>query len=416
MSLLLIKTKDMRSENGFMYQKLFIFKLFTLIVGTALAIAFLSAESKELMGARGFMLLFLGLFSAIFILVRDEKTYKYGAAAFCISALSLLTAAPFKYEFYALTPMFQQWPIAPILIYAILGKRWAIASSGYLLIILILFMTGVLAPKAMPYLPEIDLYTRPLFRGRIIALVFVFLLIFTLDDIKEAIKAELALKKAKLHNIETYDILRKIAAGMSHEINNPLAIANGFAGQLSSASEDEVFLDKITKINAAHKRIQDIVLKFQPLLNFSAGQATEQNLYDLVNRSLITKNDHFRPEIKINKALTIETNPFLLKEVITIITDNAYKAVKDLPSKIVTWRAEKGALVCFDNGPGFTDKSFEECLSPFSSGLEKSKSSLGLGLFHAHIICGKLGARLEHERSENLTKISIVFDQRFFSK
>ena len=212
----------------------------------------------------------------------------------------------------------------------------------------------------------------------------------TIDQIdEENIKLREELRKSeKLKAVAT------LAAGMAHEIKNPLTSIKTFTEYIPEKKNDPAFLDKFYKIVRGEvDRINYIV---QELLEFS--KPSELNLKktdinDLLNETMeLLNNDLIRKDIKIQKTLSslskISVDPSQIKQVFLNILLNAIDSMKN--GGILTIdtknKQDKVSITVKDTGAGISKEDLKHIFDPFFS---KKDGGTGLGLSVVHGIIEK---------------------------
>lgn len=194
--------------------------------------------------------------------------------------------------------------------------------------------------------------------------------------------------------------LGRMAAGIAHEIRNPLASIAGSVKVLQSISElDEDQANLITIVNRESERLNKLASDF---LLYSRDQRYEFQRVDLVpllEETLLLLEHHplFSPELHIERrflrrGLTIWADADKLRQVFWNICDNALKAMPN--GGTLTVQAEEVGkrirVVMGDTGIGFTAAQLEKVFEPFQSGFNEG-TGLGLALVY-QIIQGHQGS------------------------
>lgn len=213
--------------------------------------------------------------------------------------------------------------------------------------------------------------------------------------------------------------LGKMAAGIAHEINNPLQIIGDQAGWMKDLldSEDmkqtenfEEFDQCIKKIERQVNRSREITHR---LLRFGRRMETTQELVD-VNQILmetltfLENEAHFRDiQIQTNyddNLPKISTDPNQLQQVFLNIIDNAIDAVGQSGQiRVETFtdnQNHKQIMVKIsDNGPGISRELISKIFDPFFT-TKRPDEGTGLGLSISYGIMEKLGGHIAVESEE----------------
>jgi len=203
----------------------------------------------------------------------------------------------------------------------------------------------------------------------------------------------------------------RLASGVAHEINNPLAIINEKAGLMKDileASEDqsksrEKFLGLINSIFDSVSRCRTITHR---LLGFSRRMDTSHELFNMndairevlgfLEKEIMFRN--IRLELVLAEDLPrVMTDKGQIQQVLLNIFNNALDALLDGKEGAITitTRAEdqKIRVSVSDNGHGIPKDKLKKIFEPFYSTKEKGKGT-GLGLFISYGIIKKLGGNI----------------------
>jgi PAS domain S-box-containing protein len=197
---------------------------------------------------------------------------------------------------------------------------------------------------------------------------------------------EVLLQEQLIQN-EKLAALGKLAAGVAHEINNPLTGILAYAEDLlDSVSDSHDLQDDIKVIIRETLRCRDIV---RNLLDFARQdkpifQITDLNQIINQTLSLVSRLPQFR-DIKINTILydkipKVESDPKQLQQVLLNLMINAADAMKLKGNLIITTDYYKNKNMCCisveDDGPGIPENLIDKIFEPFFS----TKNTNGLGL------------------------------------
>ena len=215
-----------------------------------------------------------------------------------------------------------------------------------------------------------------------------------------------------LHNMEYNNKMASIgrmAAGVAHEINNPLAIISENAGLLKDlvVMEEkppeearllkivETVLNSVDRCSAITHRLLGFAKRMDPLVERIA-------LVPLIDEvlSFQGKEAEYR-SITItvdapDDLPTIESDRGQLQQVFLNILSNALAAVDDGGRIDTSLKLEDGDTVAVritDDGPGIPEEDLDRIFEPFFS--TKSEYGTGLGLSITFGIVEKLGGRID---------------------
>ena len=211
-----------------------------------------------------------------------------------------------------------------------------------------------------------------------------------------------------LHNIEYTSKMASIgrlAAGVAHEINNPLSIINENAGLLRdivTATENFPLPDKFIKhIGAITRSVDRCSTITHRLLGFAKRIDTQIETIDLKNLiqevlGFLDKEAQHRNitiDYHIDDYLpTIESDKGQLQQVFLNIINNSFEAIDNGGRLDITIESKAGgkvAVTITDNGRGISEEDIGHIFEPFFT--SKKEHGTGLGLSITYGIVQKLG-------------------------
>ena len=207
-------------------------------------------------------------------------------------------------------------------------------------------------------------------------------------------------REAEYRTKDRMAALGRVAAGIAHEIRNPLASIAGSVKLLQTISQlDEDQAKLITIASRESERLNKLVSDF---LLYSRDQRFEIKPVDVVTlleETLLLLEHHplFGPKVQIERrfprrGVAIKADADKLRQVFWNICDNSLKAMPE-GGKLTVQAEEvgKGArVVLADTGIGFTGVQLEKVFEPFQSGFNEG-TGLGLALVY-QIIRGHQGS------------------------
>lgn len=209
----------------------------------------------------------------------------------------------------------------------------------------------------------------------------------------------------------------RLAAGVAHEINNPIAIINEKAGLMKDILEvsgdlsqnKEKFLGLITGIFDSVNRCRTVTHR---LLGFSRRMDLGHDIIDLndairevigfLEKEILYRNINLKLNLREN-LLKVETDKGQVQQVFLNIINNAIDAVKEGGQIEVSSALKEGKFVQIsirDNGIGISKDKLKHIFEPFYTTKENGKGT-GLGLSISYGIMQRLGGTILVESEVN---------------
>ncbi len=238
--------------------------------------------------------------------------------------------------------------------------------------------------------------------------------IISFFDITAQIENERRLRIAYEKELHLNKLKSTFLANMSHEIRTPLNAVVGYSDLLKMEIEElgnnqlmelmDYLMDGIKRLNRFADNIVDVAL-------IEAGEIKPEyrliHLIELLNEILSEFKDYEKnKKIKIITSFEescsfIETDPNLLKKVLSEIIDNSIKY--NIENGRVEVRcytfANEWRVEVIDSGKGIANNMLDEILKPFSQedtdGYKRRYEGLGLGLTIANKLTKALRGKLE---------------------
>lgn len=207
----------------------------------------------------------------------------------------------------------------------------------------------------------------------------------------------------------------ELAAGIAHEINNPVAIMVEEAGWIEDLLEEEdlkkadnleEFKRALMQINTQGKRCKEITHKLLSFARKTDATVNDVQVNDAIREivsltSQMAKYNKVIIDTKLNKAVPyLRISPAELQQVILNLINNAIDAMEKNGGLIIietrVSRIEKNHLVISieDDGPGIPKDILERIFDPFFTTKAVGKGT-GLGLSICYGIIQKLGGKID---------------------
>ncbi|MBY5394834.1 ATP-binding protein [Rhizobium leguminosarum] len=213
-------------------------------------------------------------------------------------------------------------------------------------------------------------------------------------------------------------ILGQVAAGVAHEINQPVATIRAYAdnartfldrGQTAPAGEN------LESIAALTERIGSITEELKTFARKGRGSAEPTGLKDVIEGAVMLLRSRFAGrmdtlDIDLPPAeLQVMGNRIRLEQVLINLLQNALEAVapKAGEGRVEIRTSTDAGMVTVtvaDNGPGIPPEIRKGLFTPFNTSKE---SGLGLGLVISKDIVGDYGGRMEVSSDSSGTRFIV---------
>ncbi len=219
----------------------------------------------------------------------------------------------------------------------------------------------------------------------------------SINDVTEKLELQEQLQKS-----DTLSVVGELAAGIAHEIRNPMTALKGFI-QLLESSITEDFSTYFNIITSELQRIENIITEFLVLAKPQAVQYREkdvnlivQETIDLLHAEALLCNVIFVPALSPD-ALMLYCEPNQLKQVFINILKNAIESMKKGGCiRIVTELNDDQYMKVSitDEGGGISSQKLKKLGEPFYTTKERGT---GLGLMVSYKIIEEHGGKIEVE-------------------
>ena len=238
----------------------------------------------------------------------------------------------------------------------------------------------------------------------------------------------------EVKRMEDMAMLGELAAGIAHEIRNPLASISGSIQVLNdSLSKEETHINRrlieivLREVSRLDHLVNDFLQFARPqrieIEEFELNQLIMDTLYLFQNSQ--SWSEHLDIDTKIMSPLTIKSDPHQLKQIFWNIFLNASEAMpkgglisinaqKETNLKSSSESVESVRIKIEDNGPGLDPKIAKEIFKPFST-TKKDGSGLGLAIVKRLVegLGGKVsGENLASEGTAITIRLPVSIDKK----
>ncbi len=208
----------------------------------------------------------------------------------------------------------------------------------------------------------------------------------------------------------------RLAAGVAHEINNPMAIINEKAGLMKDLLElgsefkekdkflalTQAVLNSVERCRTITHRLLGFARRMEPHIeNLDINEVVRETA-GFVEKDAGYRNLDFRLHLADNIP-AIASDRGQLQQVFINLLSNAFAAVED-GGTVTLSTSDLGEVVSIsveDNGCGMSEETLERFYEPFFSTKKKGHGT-GLGLFITYGIVKRLGGQIEVKSKEGV--------------
>ena len=251
------------------------------------------------------------------------------------------------------------------------------------------------------------------------------------NDISERVKADEKLREKdhELEEAQRLSVIGEFAAGIAHEVNNPLAVLKAKTQllELQIKSLGIEAQDKVKEISKSMEVINETVNHTADLIKnlktFSSKDKFEKLEFSSVSEIIhvalnISKSRcsyaGIDLKIDVDEKIEVECSPVSLSQVVLNLILNAIHAIENLEEKwvsIETRTSEKGIQILItDSGRGISDDIVGKIMQPFFTTKEPGKGT-GIGLSLSAKAVEKMNANLFYNTNAPNTQFIIEFEK-----
>jgi len=233
---------------------------------------------------------------------------------------------------------------------------------------------------------------------------------FFVKDIAEKKKYEQEMKR-----LSGLQLIGQMAAGISHEIRNPMTTVRGFLQILSEKEECMNFNEYFTLMIDELDRANSIITEFLSMGTIKTNNLEELNLnsiindlYPLLHANVLNQNKEIK--IETSKIPNLLLNRNEIRQLILNLYRNGLEAMGEGKELTIRTYMEKEQVVLAiqDQGEGIKPEVLEKLGTPFFS-TKANGTGLGLGVCYA--IAARHQAKIDIQTGLNGTTFFIRFQR-----
>jgi len=220
---------------------------------------------------------------------------------------------------------------------------------------------------------------------------------------------ELRQHRERMAHVDRLSTMGEMAAGIAHEINQPLAAISAYAQACqrliqSGRTNAGELQDALQDVGAQVERAGEVIRRLRGMVKKGAGQRVLTDINELVTETIaLARLDRREQEIQIHTELesdlpSVEVDAIQIQQVLLNLVRNAMDAMQDLPvaEQRVTIRTSR-------RGPDDVEVAVADCGAGLSGEVEKNifrpffttkNTGMGMGLSISQSIVNNHGGRI----------------------
>ncbi len=215
----------------------------------------------------------------------------------------------------------------------------------------------------------------------------------------------------------------ELAAGIAHEINNPVAIMTEEAGWMNDLLEEgdinqhtKEFERSLKQINTQGRRCKDITYKLLSFARKTDAKTDDVNINEIIQDVITLSMQRAKyARVKINMNICddiplIKVSPSELQQVILNLINNSLDAMgkKEGSIEFITKKDNNNIVIeVIDTGPGISKEHIERIFDPFFTTKSVGKGT-GLGLSICYGIIRKMEGDIKVKSIEGIGTTFII--------
>ncbi len=241
------------------------------------------------------------------------------------------------------------------------------------------------------------------------------LVIRTFYDVTERKEAEQELSRlhSEMSRLERLNIVGQMAAGIAHEIRNPMTTVRGYLQLLGEKMEFQALRTTLDLMVEELDRANSIITEFLSFVRNSPMESHYQNINDILrNLYPLLEADAYsqNKKIKLEAGVTpdILLNSKEISQLILNLSRNGFEAMRAGGTlKLSTYIADQQVVFSVeDEGSGISGETSEKLGTPFFTTKE---NGTGLGLVTCYNIADRHKAKIDFKSCSGKTTFFVRF-------
>ena len=226
-------------------------------------------------------------------------------------------------------------------------------------------------------------------------------------DERRRAEAHIHLMQDELVQSNKLATLGQIAAGVAHEINQPVAAIRAYADNAAvflERADHQTARSNLGLIAGLTDRIGLITDELRAFARKTTAPSAPVTIHDAIEGALLLVGPRIRQQgvrvvrVESDENLLVMAERFRLEQVLVNLLQNAIEALEkvddpEITIQIVSHRTQ-GRVVIADNGPGVSPQAARTLFTPFAT---TKPRGLGLGLVISRDIIAEFGGELSLE-------------------
>lgn len=251
------------------------------------------------------------------------------------------------------------------------------------------------------------------------------LLILTVDDLSELKKQEQERNRLLQESLRIAKLadLGRLVGGISHELNNPLAILTGYIENIEflmkqNQLSEELLKKNLSPIKSSAVRMTKIIRKMMQMIRHESVEFKNESVLTLVQETLLfleeILNSHsIEPDIQIPADLIIRCDSTHIEQILINIITNACDALESLKENrrikfVATEKNNTVSLKISNNGPSIHSEFTDKIFTPFFT-TKPAGEGTGLGLFLCYNIMKSHSGEISFDSQPSQTTFELKF-------